>query len=282
VTGNFLAASGLSSGTLQLGTNLTYNINGGGTLTSQSNTINAGAAGLTGLSITASGIGTTNITVGTDTATISSAITKFVSDYNTVQNYISSQAAPGASANGNIIPGMFTGNMDVENIMLNLRQTINATVSGGTGGISSLNDLGILSNGTDNTLNASNTSKLNTALANNIGAVENLFTNPTSGLATTLKTYLKSVNGFGGVISTDENNLSTEITTVSDSITNLQTKINNDKTSLTNEFTQMELAINSINQQKNLLTEYFSSVSSNSAPTAAGSGLKSGSSSSSG
>jgi len=39
VTGNFLAATGLSGGTLQHGANLQYNINGGGTLTSLSNTI---------------------------------------------------------------------------------------------------------------------------------------------------------------------------------------------------------------------------------------------------
>ena len=91
VTGNFLAASGLSTGTLQAGNNLQYSINGGGTISSQSNTIDAGSSGITGLSVTALAEGTTTITVSSDTSGISSAINSFVSDYNAVQNYISSQ-----------------------------------------------------------------------------------------------------------------------------------------------------------------------------------------------
>ena len=57
VTGNFLAATGLSGGSLQPGTNLQYSVNGGGTLTSQSNTIDSSSSGITGLSVTALGAG---------------------------------------------------------------------------------------------------------------------------------------------------------------------------------------------------------------------------------
>ena len=53
--GNFLAATGLSGGTLVAGNNLEYSINNGGSLTSQTNTIDAGSSGITGLSITALG-----------------------------------------------------------------------------------------------------------------------------------------------------------------------------------------------------------------------------------
>ncbi|HSA01586.1 MAG TPA: flagellar cap protein FliD N-terminal domain-containing protein, partial [Candidatus Paceibacterota bacterium] len=47
VTGNFLAATGLTAGTLQRGKNLTYTLNNGGTLTSASNTITEESSGLT-------------------------------------------------------------------------------------------------------------------------------------------------------------------------------------------------------------------------------------------
>lgn len=282
VTGNFLAASGLSTGTLNAGTNLQYSINGGGLLTSTSNTINAAAAGLTGLTMTATGTGTTTVSVASDTTSLASTITSFVNDYNTVQKYISSQTAPTTNATtGAETPGLFTGNMDVENIMESLRQLVDASPGDSSSGAASLNDLGILSNGNDNTLSIPDPSTITNALANNLSAVQNLFTNPATGLASTLNDYLLDTNGPDGVLSTDETNLSNEENTLNDSISTLQQKISNDQTNLTNEFTAMETAINSINTEKNILSDYFSSANDQSAPTAAGSGLSSSSGSTS-
>jgi flagellar hook-associated protein 2 len=280
--GNFLAATGLSAGQLKAGTNLTYTINGGATLTSQSNTIDAGSSGITGLSITALGVGTTTISVGSDTSTISSAISSFVTDYNAVQNYISSQTASTTSSTGTVTPGLFTGDMDVENIAFTLRQMVDATPAGGTTGVENLNDLGIESNGTDNTLSLSDTTTLNSALANNLSAVQRLFSDPTTGLATTLGSYVTGVTGSNGVLATDESNMTTEAKAMAASISTLQAKIAKDQTTLDNEFAAMETAINSINTDKQFLNDYFnsSSASDQSAPTAAGSNLSSSSSSS--
>jgi flagellar hook-associated protein 2 len=279
---NFLAASGLSTGTLQAGSNLQYSINNSGWLTSQTNTIDAAASGLTGLSMTATGTGTTTISVGSDTSSLSSTITSFVNDYNAVQNYISSQTSTTTnSTTGAVTPGLFTGNMDVENIMMSLRQLVGAAPGSASSGVESLNDLGIVSNGNNNTLSISDTTTLNNALSTNLSAVQNLFTNSTNGLATTLNSYLQDVNGPSGVLTTDENNMTNEETTLTDSITNLQQKISNDQTTLTNEFTTMETSINTINEEKDYLNEYFDSSSANAAPTAAGSGSSSPSSSSS-
>jgi flagellar hook-associated protein 2 len=279
VTGNFLAASGLSGGTLQAGTNLTYSINGGGALTSQSNTIDAGASGVTGLSLTALGLGTTTISVASDTSTISSAINSFVSDYNAVQNYISSQTVTTTSTTGTVTPGLFTGDMDVENIAFSLRQMVDATPPGGTSGVENLNDLGIESNGTDNTLAISNTAALDNALTNNLSAIQNLFTNPTNGLATTLGSYIGNVTASNGTLPTDEANASKEAKSEAASITTLQAQIAANGTELDNQFANMETAIESINTDKELLNDYFSSSSSStsnqSAPTAAGSNLSS-------
>ena len=282
--GNFLAAIGLSTGTLKAGTNLTYSINGGGILTSQSNTIDAGASGITGLSITALGQGTTTISVGSDTSTISSAISAFVTDYNAVQNYISSQTTSTTSSTGTVTPGLFTGNMDVENIAFTLRQLVDTTPPGGATGVENLNDLGIASNGTNDTLSLSDTTALDSALTNNLSAVQNLFTNSTTGLATTLKSYLAGVTGSNGVLATDESSMTNEAKSMATSISTLQAKIANDQTTLDNEFAAMETAIESINTDKQFLNDYFnsSSASDQSAPTAAGSGLSSSSSSSTG
>jgi flagellar hook-associated protein 2 len=269
VSGNFLAATGLSGGTLQAGKNLEYSINNGGTLTSQSNTIDAGSSGITGLSVTALGQGTTTISVGSDTSTISSAISSFVTDYNAVQNYISSQTTSTTSSTGTVTPGLFTGNMDVENIAFTLRQMVDATPSGGTTGVENLNDLGIKSNGNDNTLSLPDTTTLDSALTNNLSAVQNLFTNSTTGLATTLGSYLTGVTGSTGVLASDESNMTTEAKSMAASISTLQAKIANEQTTLDNEFAAMETAINSLNTDKQFLNDYFnsSSASDQSAPS---------------
>jgi flagellar hook-associated protein 2 len=278
VTGNFLAATGLSTGTLQRGANLQYSVNGGGTLTSQSNTIDGTSSGISGLSITALGNGTTTISVGSDTVKISSAISSFVTDYNAAQSYISSQTKPTTDSSGNTVPGVLTGDLDVENIADHLRQISGAVPSGLSGTIQSLTYLGILSNGTDNTLALSDTTTLNSALANNLDAVKQLFTNSTNGLATSFNTYLGNVNGTNGALANDEASMTKESNDITASIASLETRIGQDQTRLTNEFVAMETAINTINAQKQYLNSYFGgSASSQAAPTAAGSSTSSSS-----
>jgi flagellar hook-associated protein 2 len=278
-----LAATGLSSGTLQRGKNLEYSINGGGTQISQSNTVDASSSGLTGLSITAQGVGSATVTVGSDASTISSAIQSFVTDYNAVQTYISSQTSTSTNSSGTVTPGLLTGDMDAENIETTLRQLVGGSPSGSSGAVQSLNDLGIESDGTDNLLTISDTTTLNNAIANNLSDVQNLFTNSTDGLATSLSTFLNSINGPDGVLANDEKNMTTESADLTTSINNLNQQITSEQTELTNEFTTMETAINTINTQKEYLNAYFgaASTSTNAAPAAAGSSLGSSSSSSS-
>jgi flagellar hook-associated protein 2 len=280
VTGNFLAATGLSTGTLQAGANLQYSINGGGTLTSQSNTIDASSSGITGLSITALGTGTTTLSVNSDVSTISSTINSFVTDYNAVQNYVSSQTATTTSSSGTVTPGLLTGNMDIEGIMTQLRQIVGATPAGATNGINGVNAAGIVTNGSNNTLSV-DSATLTSELTTNLSAVQNLFSNSTNGIATALNSYITDVNGNNGVLSTDENNMTTEVTSLSASITTLQAKITADQSSLDSQFTAMETAINSLNTEKQYLNDYFSSssASDNTAPASAGSSSSSSSSS---
>jgi flagellar hook-associated protein 2 len=278
VTGNFLAATGLSTGSLQTGSNLQYSVNGGSTLTSDSNTIDASSLGLTGLSITALGTGTTNISVSADTSTISSAISTFVNDYNTVQKYIASQTATTTTSSGTT-PGTLTGDMDAENIETSLRQLVTASPISGV--VQNLSDIGIASNGTDNTL-ALSSDTLNQALSSNLSQVSQLFTDSTSGLATTLGSYLTDTTGSGGVLATKEQNLTTQYNTLATSITNLQTKITNDENEMQNQFVTMEDAINKINVSKEYLTAYFddNSSSTTSAPVSQNSSSSSSSDSS--
>jgi flagellar hook-associated protein 2 len=232
------------------------------------------------LSITALGEGTTTISVASDTSTISSTISSFVTDYNAVQKYISSETASTTSSTGTVTAGLLTGDMDVEDIAFNLRQLADATPPGGTTGYENLNDLGITSNGSDNTLSLNSTT-LNTALTTNLSAVQNLFTNATTGLATTIGSYINGVTSDNGVLATDETNMSNQAQAAAASISTLQAKIAKDQTTLDDEFAAMETAINSLNTDKQFLNEYFNSSSSSdqTAPSSVGSNLSSSSSS---
>jgi flagellar hook-associated protein 2 len=280
VSGNFLKATGLSGGALQRGANLQYSVNSGGTLTSQSNTIDSSTSGITGLSVTALSLGTTAISVQSDTSTIAAAINSFVTDYNAAQNYISSQTASTTSSTGTVTPGTLTGDMDAEGIADQLRQLTDASPSDLTGAVQSLNDLGITSNGTDNTLTVDSTT-LDAALGSNLDAVQQLFTDPSSGLATTLNTYLTDTTGSNGVLATKESGFTQQENNIATSITNLQNQISQNETNLQNEFVAMETAINSINVQKQYLTDFFNEPASASAAPATANSTSSSSSSSS-
>lgn len=290
VTGTFLAASGLSGGGLQTGVNLKYSINGSSPMTSESNTVDASSLGLTGLSLTALSTGSTNVTVSPDTSTIGTAITNFVNDYNTVQNYINSQTTVSSTTSSTTgstdstttttgTPGLLMGDMDAEGIATNLRQLVDASPLSGL--VQNLNDIGISSNGTDNTL-STNSQVLNDSLANNLSQISQLFTDPTSGLAATVGSYLTDTLASNGIVKTKEQSLTTESTNITNSITTLQQKITNDETEMQNQFVEMEDAINTINVSKEYLTAYFNSpTSSTAAPVAQNNSSSSSSSSSS-
>ncbi|MGA2555088.1 MAG: flagellar filament capping protein FliD [Verrucomicrobiota bacterium] len=271
VTGNFLTTTGLSAGALQRGTNLQYSINGGGTLTSQSNTVDSSSSGITGLSVTALGLGTTAVSVQSDTSTIATAINSFVTDFNAVQNYISSQTKSTLNADNTVTAGTLTGDMDVEGIATQLRQLTDAAPPGQSAGVQDLNDLGVASNGTDNTLAVDSTA-LNAALGSHLQAIQQLFTDPTHGLAATLNSYLAKTTGSKGLLATKEAGFTQQSKDIGTSITNLQQKIAQDETRLQNEFVAMETAINTINTQKQYLTDFFNEpTSSSAAPTTANS-----------
>ena len=269
VTGNFLAATGLSAaggGALQRGKNLLYTINGGTTMTSLSNTVTQDSSGLPGLTVTAlkQNVSTT-VTVGSNTSQISSAISSFVSDYNAVQNYISTQVATTTDpTSGAVTPGLLTGDNDIEGMETTLRQLATVTPPGLSGVIKSLTSLGIVSNGTDNTLAISDPTKLSNALTSNLGAVQSLFTDPTNGLATQLENYLTHVTGTSGVLATKEASFKQQSTNIGSSITAMQKRISSDQTTLTNEFVAMETARSQINLQQQYLTSAFGGGSSSS------------------
>jgi flagellar hook-associated protein 2 len=256
VTGNFLAATGLSGGTLTRGQNLLYTLNGGSQqLVSQSNTITSDSSGITGLSVTALNTGSTTVTVSSNTSAISSAIQKFITDYNAVQGAITSQQLVTTSSTGTVTPGPLTGDQTATDIAENLRSLSFSAGSGLSSSITSIGDLGIDTNGQDNTLTLSDSDTLNNALANNLNAVQSFFADSTNGMATQLNNYITDITGTDGELTNHQASLTQQYNNLTTQISNLETKITSDSAQWTSEFEAMEQAESQANQELTYLSE---------------------------
>jgi len=261
VTGNFLAATGLSGGTLTHGQNLTYTLNGGPTLVSQSNTIDSTSSGITGLSVTAvtASNGTpVTVNVTSDTSAVTSAVQKFITDYNAVQSYISSQQAVSTDSSGNVTPGTLTADQGTSEIASSLRSTAYGVLSGLSGSIKQLADLGIQTNGKDNTLTLSDPTALANALSTNLSSVASFFSDPTNGLGTQLNNYINNTIGINGSVTNHMLSLTQQSNNITTQISNLENTITSDSQRWTNEFIAMEQAQSQVNQQLTYLSQQVS------------------------
>ncbi len=257
VSGNFLAATGLLGGKLVRGNNLLYTVNSGPQLSSQTDTISADTSGLTGLSVTALNKGQFTVSVAADTATIKSAITGFVQEYNKVQSVINTQTASTTDASGNVTAGPLTGDSETEQLSAALRNLVNSTVSGLSGTLSRLDGLGFTSNGQDNSLSTTDLSGLDSALANNLSGLKALFTNSSSGLAVQFNTLLTSTIGDNGSLTAHQTTLTNESNDINTQVSNIEKQVLVYQQQLTDEFVAMETAQSQINQQLQYLQDTF-------------------------
>ena len=261
VAGNFAAATGLSAGTLQRGQNLLYTVNNGPQLVSQSNTITSVSSGIAGLTINAlQSNKSVTVNVSSDTTKISNAIQQFVTDYNKVQTSIGAQQIVTTGSNGKTSPGTLTGDLTASNIASQLRSSVFSAVSGLSGAISMLSDLGIQTNGQDNTLKVTDSTALTNALTNNLSGVKAFFSDPTNGWVTKVNDFINNTIADNGTIPNHQASIQTQTNNLPTQIANLEKKITSDSAHWTSEFQAMEQAESQINQQMQYLTSQLNST----------------------
>ena len=261
VAGNFLEATGLSAGTLSRGRNLLYTVDGGGQMVSQTNTITETSSGITGLSVTALATGASNITVGSDTAVIKTAINDFIAEYNKVQSIIDAQTASTTDSKGKVTAGVLANEGDADDIGTRLRRAVTGEVTGLTAALNQLEDLGILSNGTNNSIKLDSETKLDKALAENLTTVRNIFANSTNGLAGKLDTYLEAVIGDTGSLVTRQDNNTKQSAAIDVQIADLERIVLSNRERMLQSFIAMETAQSNANQQMNFLNQRFGTSS---------------------
>ncbi len=152
----------------------------------------------------------------------------------------------------------------MEAIAAKLRSMVNGLLADDSSVIKRLEQLGIVSNGNDNTIVLSDSSKLDDALNNNLSAVQNIFTNTDTGLATKLSAYLDSITGDEGLISRQQSTISKQSKSIDDQISAMEKRIEADRQRMIDSFIQMEEAQAKINQQLQFLAQRFGVSSNNS------------------
>ena len=254
---NFLTAFGLTGGTLSSGTDLVYSINGGATAKARSNTIKDADSGLTGLTITASKVGTTTINSANDTGAARSAVDALVSSVNKVQSLISSLTVSNRDAAGKITAGVLAYDQTIFQLGSSLRSLLSLQLSGGPSTtIRGLADLGYSTTGYTNELSATNSASLNTALSSQLSEVQKFFSTTTTGLSERITSFVKPmVDENSGTLPQRQKGLTEQSSKLDNQLVAMERRVQSNRERLLTGFRAMEAAQAKSNSQMQFLNQ---------------------------
>lgn len=257
VSGNFLAATGLSGATMERGQNLRYTLNGGSELQSYTNKIDEESSGLQGITIDALTEGKVTLNVVTDENKIRSAIQAFITDYNSAQNLIDSSTQVETSSDGTVDAAILAGELDASQIATSLRGLANGQVSGPSPIFNLLSKFGINSNGDDNTIALTDSAALTSAIQDNLEDLKAFFSDEESGFTSRFKNFLDATIGDDGTLVQKQANLNTQASNINTQVDDLEKIVQVNRQLLIDRFISMETAQSKANQQLQFLTNNF-------------------------
>ena len=240
VTGDLMSKLNLTStsSSLSLGKNALFNVNGGSTISSASNTLDGSTFGAAGMSLTVNSLGTQTIQAATNPTNILTAINTLITAYNKLQTDIETDTLVTKDANGVATPALLSSNYEVYNWGRNIENTVFNAGSGLSGTIKSLANMGIGFTGTSRQLSIVDQSKLNQALSQKSSDVAAFFENGTIGFGAVNNVVISTMTSA----STEHNSLSTQSTSIGSQITLLQAQLTTQQAQLEKQFRAMESA----------------------------------------
>ena len=235
-TSNFLTATALDTAVQTAGNDAKFSINGGETLTRNSNEV---ADALGGVTLRLLSKGETTVTISSDDDKIVEDVKAFVTSFNETVDAI-------ATATGE--SGTLANDSTIREIESSIRSLVFGTVSGISGEYSSLIDLGITTGSTfDSKATAHlelDEDTLREALRedrNNVQAVFN--TSSKNGIADQIFDYLDSLTKTTGSLyqrTKTNGSIDTQITTLNSQIDSLEERIAQHETRLKKQFNKLE------------------------------------------
>lgn len=263
-SGAHLAISASGSGSVSVSDDPAFHLTRAGSgsnamLTVDSIPVSSGSNTVTGvvdgLTFTLQGVTTANnpasVAVTADTGSITTALNKFVQDYNTALSNVSSQFSFSSSSGSQ---GALSGDSamrTLQSMLLGITSYTSAPAGGSTstGTVNSLGSLGIAMND-DGSLSLNSTT-LNTALANP-SAVQNFFQGASlNGFAQSFSKQLHVYNGAAtGLLSGRIKDLNTQYTNLQSQIDDYETGfIASQRTTLTAMYSRAEIALQQLPAQ---------------------------------
>ncbi|MBL9202603.1 MAG: flagellar filament capping protein FliD [Opitutaceae bacterium] len=253
--GGFLEATGLRGGTTFLrGLDAQFTVNGGSTLTSRSNTLDAAAHGIAGLSVTVDSTTTQSVTVASDTAALREKIEKFITDFNEVQKFIDANTRVSSDSKGKVTAAPLSGNREIQEWATSLRRMAFAAVSGLTGTVDRLEDLGLDFRAGTSELEIEDSAKLDTALQNAGTDVKAFFTTATTGFGAKLETYVTNLTEQNDDQQDRINQFNNDL---DEQIANIERHLEQRRALLESAFIRMEEAQQKLKQQQTSLENMF-------------------------
>lgn len=200
-----------------------------------------------------------NVTVGTDTSSISSQINTFIKNFNDLYTYLKTNTAVSSTSGRSVL----TGDSNASSILNLLTSTSISQVSGlPQSALNMLSSIGI-SFDTTNGLSISNSALLNQQLTNNLSQVQSLF-NSTNGIANTLYNSLNLYIGATGFITTLQSGFDTSVQNYSDRISTAQASISKSADNLRTQYETLQAQLVDLTNTAQTyfgvtLTDYFNS-----------------------
>ncbi|HEC98366.1 MAG TPA: hypothetical protein ENI58_09505 [Nitrospirae bacterium] len=216
-------------------------------MTRSSNTV---TDAMTGVTLTLKNAGSSTLSVTNDTDTISQNVQSFVDAYNNIVSYVSGNSNYNATAHaGDPLFGESTSRQ----ILNRLSNIITSRVSGLPDDLRALSQIGVSTN-RDGTLSL-DTGTLSSKLSSDLGGVENLFTDSTSGIGTQVYDYIgNATDSIDGAVTVRINGLESLVGNISDDITDLEAKLSRTEERLRRQFSALESLLSGLTSQGTFLT----------------------------
>ena len=227
-------------------------------LTSDTNTLTNVVQGVT---VTLNGVSTQPVTLSVtrDTSGITTQLNNFVTNFNTLVDNINTLTQFNTTTDQG---GLLLGDATVQQVQTSLYNAVNTVVSG-AGEFKTLADLGITIG--DGAKLSFDESTFDAAYAKDPTAVQNFFTQATTGVGSVIETdYNNLVDAQTGLIPNEENTLDTQTTQYQTRMTELNTLLDSKRSRLELQFANLETVLSNLQSQQSSLSSISGTSTSSS------------------
>ncbi len=244
ITNSLTGGAGLTfGGNAQNAADASATVNGL-SITSSTNSIDSAIPGASVTLQKADPATTISVTVNQDTSAAKTAVQTFVSAYNDLATFIQGQQQ--ASMNGST-------SIANDGVLRGLSSTLRGAIGGSSSADSTFQYLSQVGIGFSTTGQLTFDSAAFDTAANNgsLSHIQTLFSGDgtTDGIFTTIDSALNNYVGSGGLVATQQSNITNELSTISQQILDFQNQLSIQKQSLQQQFAAADNAISALNNQ---------------------------------